>query len=98
MAECRQEWLSRLREESPAAPTDQAAAPSQAGHSSAADQAAAPSQAGHTNFIAAAPWEHAGNPQLTGAATVRVTSESLGSSGTWREAVWQTPARRWLRV
>ncbi len=36
MAECREQWLSRLREESPAAPTDQAAAPSQAGHSSAA--------------------------------------------------------------
>ena len=74
LAECQEQWLRRLREESPAAPADQAAAPSQAGHSSAADQAAAPSQAGHTNFIAAAPWEHAGNPLLTGCARPRCGS------------------------
>ena len=59
MAECRTQWLNRLREESPAAP---------------ADQAAAPSQAGHTNFIAARPWEHAGNLLLTGCARPRCGS------------------------
>ena len=73
MAECWEEWPSRL-----AARSDQEVAPqaqhslgsrsSSSSNSSAAptDQAAAPSQAGHTS--AAAPWEHAGNPLLAGCA------------------------------
>ena len=71
MEECRQEWLSRPREEPP---TDQAAA--QAGHSSATDTAAA-SHAGQRTVglnLAAAPWENAGNPLLARCARPRLVS------------------------
>ena len=71
MEECRQEWLSRPREEPP---TDQAAA--QAGRSSATDEAAA-SQAGQRTDglnLAAAPWENAGNPLLAGCSRPRCGS------------------------
>ena len=66
MEECRQEWLSRPREEPP---TDQAAA--QAGHSATA------SHAGQRTVglnLAAAPWENAGNPLLAGCARPRCGS------------------------
>ena len=72
MAECRQEWISRLREDPPA---DQA--PRQAGHSSATDTAAAPSHAGQRTDglnLAAAPWENAGNPLLAGCSRPRCGS------------------------
>ena len=74
MAECREQWLRRPREEPP---TDQAAAPSQAGHSGATDQAAAPSQAGQRTDgfnVTAAPWENAGNPLLAGCSRPRCGS------------------------
>ncbi len=75
MAECRREWLCRLREDPL---TDQAAAPSQVGHTNfiaAApwEHAGARSQAWHTNF-AAAPWENAGNPHLAGCSRPRCKS------------------------
>ena len=66
MEECRQEWLSRPREEPP---TDQAAA--QAGHSATA------SHAGQRTVglnLAAAPWENAGNPLLARCARPRCGS------------------------
>ena len=81
LAECQEQWLRRLREESPAAPADQAAAPSQTGHSNAADQAAAPSQAGHTNFIAAAPWEHAGAPSQAESTQATPCSQAVRGHG-----------------
>ena len=71
MEECRQEWLSRPREEPP---TDQAAA--QAGHSSATDTAAASHAGQRTDGLnlAAAPWENAGNLLLAGCARPRCGS------------------------
>ena len=66
LAQCRQEWLGRLREEPP---TDQAAA--QAGHSATA------SHAGQKTVglnLAAAPWENAGNPLLARCARPRCGS------------------------
>ncbi len=68
LAECRQEWLSRLREEPPTNP----AAPSKVGDTNVIaaapwEHAGARSQAWHANFnFAAAPWENAGNPLLAG--------------------------------
>ena len=74
LAECRQEWLSRLREEPPTNP----AAPSKVGDTNfiaAApwEHAGARSQAWHANF-AAAPWENAGNPLLAGCSRPRCES------------------------
>ena len=70
MAECREQWLNRLREEPPTAQTASsqhipfmAATPSE--HTGA--------QAWHLNF-AAAPWENAGNPLLAGCSRPRCKS------------------------
>ena len=68
MAECRQEWLNRLREEPPTTQTVSSqhipfAAPSE--HTGA--------QAWHTN-LAAASWENAGNPHLAGCSRPRCKS------------------------
>ena len=71
MAECREQWLSRLRKEPP---TDQAA-PSQHITFAAApsEHTGARSPAWHLNF-AAAPWENAGNPLLAGCSRPRCKS------------------------
>ena len=68
MAECRAQWLDRLREEPSATQTSSSqhntfATPSE--HTCA--------QAWHTNF-AAAPWENAGNPLLAGCSRPRCGS------------------------
>ncbi len=73
MAECREQWLNRLREELPTAQT--------ASSHHIAFMAAAPSehtgaQAWHLNF-AAAPWENAGNPHLAGCSRPRCGSCGL---------------------
>ena len=72
MAECRQKWLNRLREEPP---TDQAAPSQHTTFMAAApsEHTCARSQARHSNF-AAAPWENAGNPHLAGCSRPRCKS------------------------
>ena len=68
MAECREEWLNRLREEPPTAQ----AVPSQ--HNTFATPSEHTcAKAWHTNF-AAAPWENAGNPHLAGCSRPRCKS------------------------
>ena len=72
MAECREQWLNRLRKEPP---TDQAAPSQHTTFMAAApcEHAGARSQTWHPNF-AAAPWENAGNPLLAGCSRPRCGS------------------------
>ena len=72
MAECREQWLARLRE---VPPTDQAAPSQHTTFMAAApcEHAGARSQTWHPNF-AAAPWENAGNPLLARCSRPRCVS------------------------